>query len=135
VERETRQETIAPFRRSTSDAYLQTDEPLFDLGFLRLATRRARIDYDNPIQNSNLRGSELRYWSRQWFGMDINAVLSLERDDAGLLPRQRRDASIGMRWQQRRLTLSGSFQRTHEAQAGIERHRTVLQFQAVRELW
>jgi hypothetical protein len=135
IEREDRRETISPYRRSSGEAYAQSDEPVLDLGFLRFSGRRSRIDYDNALQNSDLRGHELRFWSRQWFGIDVNAALATERDDAGPLPRQRRDASLGARWQQRRLTLSGMFQHTRESQGGIERSRTSLQFMARRELW
>jgi hypothetical protein len=135
IERENRQETISPYRRLSIDAYAQSDEPLFDLGFLRLSMRRSRIDYDNALQNSNLRGSEARYWTRQWFGVDFNAALAVERDDAGMLPRQRRDLSAGARWQQRKLTLSATFQHTRESQGGLDRGRTALQFQARRDLW
>ncbi|HEX8986982.1 MAG TPA: hypothetical protein VF816_03400 [Rhodocyclaceae bacterium] len=135
LEREERRETISPFRRYSAEAYAQSDEPLLDLGFFRLSGRRVRVDYDIPLQNSNLRAGELRYWSRQRFGIDVNAALAAERDDAGVLPRQRRDFSLGARWQQRRLTVSATLQRTWESQGGIDRNRTAVQFLARRELW
>ena len=134
IEREDRRETISPYRRTSGDLYMQTDEPVFDLGFLRASTRRARIDYDIAIQNSDLRSYELRFWSRQWFGIDLTAALNAERDDAGLLPRQRHDAMIGATWQQRKFSLSGNLTRTHESQGGIDRDRTTFQILVRREL-
>lgn len=134
LEREERHESISPYLRTSFDSYLQTDEPLFGLGFLRASTRRSRIDYANPLQNSDLRSVELRYWSRQWFGIDLTAALNAERDDAGLLPRQRRDASIGARWQERKFSLSGNFMHTVESQGGVDRSRTAFQILARREL-
>jgi len=134
LEREERHESISPYLRTSFDSYLQTDEPLFGLGFLRASARRSRIDYENPLQNSDLRSVELRYWTRQWFGIDLTAALNAERDDAGLLPRQRRDASVGARWQERKFSLSANFLRTLESQGGIDRGRTVFQILARREL-
>ena len=134
VELETRKETVSPYRRLADDFYIQTDEPLFELGYLRASTRRSRIDYAVAVQNSDLRGSELRFWSRQWFGMDLTAALAAERDEAGALPRRRVDASIGLQWQKRKFSLSSSLVRTRENQSGIERDRTTFQFLARREL-
>lgn len=134
LEREERHESISPYLRTSFDSYLQTDEPLFGLGFLRASTRRSRIDYANALQNSDLRSVELRYWTRQWFGIDLTAALNAERDDAGLLPRQRRDGSIGARWQERKFSLSANFLRTVESQGGVDRSRTVFQILARREL-
>jgi hypothetical protein len=116
-----------------NDLYLQTDEPLFDLGNLRASLRRSRIEYAVAAHNSDVRGFELRYWSRQWFGIDLTAVLSAERDDAGLVPRHRSDGSIGVQWQERKFTLSSSLMRTRETQAGVERNRTTFQFLAKRD--
>ena len=50
-EYEVRNETIAPYRRNSVEAYLQTDEADPDFGSLRLGTRRLRIDYGNPLLN------------------------------------------------------------------------------------
>lgn len=133
IERENRHETVSPFRRSTFDVYLQTDEPVFGLGFLRASTSRSLIEYDNRLQNSDLHGHELRYWSRQWFGMDLTAGWSMERDDAGPLPRRRHDGSIGAKWQERKFTLTGSLVRTQESQGDMERKRVTFQIEARRE--
>jgi hypothetical protein len=133
VEIENRNETVSPYRRMADDLYLQTDEPLFGLGNLRASLRRSRIEYAVAAQNSDVRAYELRYWSRHWFGIDLTAVLSAERDDAGLIPRSRNDGSIGVQWQERKFTLSSSLIRTREMQAGVERNRTTFQFLAKRD--
>lgn len=127
AEREHRQETLSPYRRGACDAWWQTDESLFGLGFLRAAVRRSRIDYANLLQNSDLRGSELRYWARHRLGMDFTMTLGRERDDAGLLPRQRKDGALGVSWQERRFSLAANWVRTWESQGGIERRRMMLQ--------
>lgn len=134
IEREVRQETISPYRRTSFDAYVQTDEPVLGLGFLRASTRRSRIDYDDKLQSSDLSGYELRYWSRR-FGIDFTASLGMERDTAGLQPRQRRDGSFGISWQERKFSLSGNLLYINETQGGITRNRTSFQIQARRELW
>ncbi len=133
IEFEDRHESVSPYRRMANDLYLQTDEPLFDFGNLRASLRRSRIEYAVAAQNSDVRGYELRYWSRQWFGIDLTAVLSAERDDAGLVPRHRSDGSIGVQWQERKFTLTSGLIRTRETQAGIERNRTTFQFLAKRD--
>ncbi|MCX7165845.1 MAG: hypothetical protein NTV11_06175 [Rhodocyclales bacterium] len=133
IEFEDRHETVSPYQRMAEDLYIQTDEPLFGLGNLRALLRRSRIDYALAAQNSDVRGYELRFWSRHWFGIDLTAALSAERDDAGLIPRQRSDGSIGLQWQERKFTLSSSLIRTREIQAGVERNRTTFQFLAKRD--
>ena len=133
IEFENRHETVSPYQRMADDLYIQTDEPLFGLGNLRASLRRACIDYAIAAQNSDVRGYELRFWSRHWFGIDLTAALSAERDDAGLIPRHRNDGSIGMQWQERKFTLSSSLIRTREIQAGVERNRTTFQFLAKRD--
>jgi hypothetical protein len=133
IEYEDRQETVAPYRRTAEDLYLQTDEPLFGLGNVRASLRRSRIDYAVAAQNSDLRGYELRFWARQWFGSNMTAALSGERDDGGLIPRHRVDGSIGLQWQERKFTLTSSLVRTREFQAAVERERTTFQFLAKRD--
>ena len=132
IEYEDRHETVAPYRRLADDLYLQTDEPLLGLGNFRASFRRSRIEYAVAAQNSNLRGYELRYWSRHWFGIDLTAALSGQRDDAGLIPLRRVDGSIGLQWQERKFTLTSSLLRTRETQAGVELNRTTFQFLAKR---
>lgn len=133
IEYEDRRETVAPYRRLAEDLYLQTEEPLPGLGNFRASLRRSRIDYGVAAQNSDLRGYELRYWSRHWFGVDLTAALSGQRDDAGLIPLHRVDGSIGLQWKERKLTLTSSLVHTRENQAGVELKRTTFQFLAKRE--
>ena len=133
IEYEKRRETVAPYQRTADDFYIQTDEPLLGLGNLRASIRRSRIEYAAAAQNSDLRGEELRFWSRHWFGINLTAALSAERDDAGLIPRHRVDGSIGAQWQERKFTLTSSLIRTRETQAGVERNRSTFQFLAKRD--
>lgn len=133
IEYETRHETVSPYRRTAEDLYLQTDEPLFGLANVRASLRRSRIDYAVAAQNSNLTGYELRFWARQWFGISLTAALNGERENGGLIPRQRVDGSIGLQWQERKFTLSSSLVVTHESQSGVERDRTTFQFLAKRD--
>lgn len=133
LEFEDRNETISPYRRLVGDFYVQTDEPLFGLGSVRATLRRSRIEYAIATQNSDLRGHELRFWSRHWFGIDFTAALSAERDDAGFIPRRRSDGMIGAQWQERKFMLTTSLVRTREIQSSVERNRTTFQFLAKRD--
>ncbi len=132
-ERENRQETISPYRRSSEDIYVQTEEPLFDLGYVRASRRHSRIEYGNAAQNTDLDGYELRFWSRHWFGIDLTATLGGEQDRSGLLPRRRSDASFGAQWQERKFHLTASLVRSRETQGEFARDRTTFQFLARRE--
>ncbi|MFI4979263.1 MAG: hypothetical protein ACHQIO_02835 [Nevskiales bacterium] len=133
LEFEDRHEVVSPYRRQSADGYVQTDEPLFGVVYLRASLRRARIEYAVAAQNSDLQGHELRLWSRQWFGMDLTAAFSAEHDDAGAIPRRRSDGSLGLQWQQRKFKLTASLVRSHETQGGAARDRSTFQFLAIRD--
>jgi hypothetical protein len=133
IEFENRHETVSPYLRMAEDFYVQTDEPLFGLASLRASVRRSRIEYAVAAQDSDLHGEELRLWTQHWFGIDLTAALSNERDDAGLIPRHRSDGSVGLQWQERKFTLTSSLVRTRESQGGVMRNRTTLQFLAKRD--
>lgn len=128
IEREDRVETLAPFQRLSSDAYLQNEEPLPWFGNLRLGTRRTRVDYGNPLQNVNLTGYDLRYGARPGFGWDLSATANFERDDGGLLPRKRFDTALRLQWRERKLTMTFSLLRTREMQGEVQRNRGLLQW-------
>lgn len=133
LEREDRRETVAPYRRTAADAYLQTDEPVFGIGNFRLSGRRLRIDYGIPAQNVDLVGYDLRFWTRQYFGVEFAAATGFERDSGGLLPRERQDSSLSAQWRERKFTLTTSLVHSRETQGGIGRSRTLFQFMARRD--
>jgi len=133
-EHENRRETLTSYVRSSADFWVQTDEPLWGLGFVRVSAHRSRTDYDNDALDSDLLSRDLRYWWRNSLGMDITASITAERDRSTLLPRQRREASAGATWQKRKLSISANLVRSYEAQARIERRRTSVQLQVRRDL-
>jgi hypothetical protein len=134
VEHENDRETIMPRRRTSSNAYLQTEEPVFDLGFLRGSVHRARVDYGDVTRNSDLRGYDLRYWWRNELDMDISAGLVREHEDAGLLPRRRRERTVSLAWKRRRFSLSANLVSADEAQGTFQRRRTSVLLQVRRDL-
>ena len=85
-------------------------------------------------RNSDLRGYDLRYWWRNELDMDISAGLVREREDSGLLPRQRRERSVSVVWKRRRFNLSINLVSADEAQGAFERRRTSVLLQARRDL-
>jgi hypothetical protein len=133
VEQEVRRETISPYLRHASDLYAQAEDPILGGGNIRISTRRTRTIYQNSVQNVNLVGYDIRYWTRRWFGMDLSAVMSRERDDGGPLPRSRSDGSLKAQWRFRKLSLNLDVTRTREAQGGLERSRALVQFFARRD--
>ena len=128
IEQEHRQETLTPFQRSSTDAYVQNDEPLIGFGNLRLGTRRTKIDYQDAAQNVDLSGYDLRYSARPCFGWEVAATANRERDDGGVLPRKRLDATLSAQWHERKLSMTFSATRAHESQGSVQRTHDLLQW-------
>ncbi|HEX5393249.1 MAG TPA: hypothetical protein VFW68_08210 [Rhodocyclaceae bacterium] len=127
-EQEKRDETIAPFVRTSTEAYLQNDDPLPGFGSLRVGTRRNKVIYSNGLQNVNLTAYDLRYGARPAFGWDLSFSSTYERDQGGLLPRTRLDGAFNAQWRERKLTMTISFVRTRETQGPMQRNRSLLQW-------
>ena len=133
LERENRRETIAPYRREAQELYGQTEDPFSGAGGIRLSTRRTRVDYENSVQNVNLQGHELRYWSRLRNGVDLSASLSQEKDSGGVLERRRMITAARAQWIYRKLNLSFDLGRTLETQGEFKRSRALVQMSARRD--
>jgi hypothetical protein len=133
LERENRRETISPYRREAQELYAQTEDPLTDSGNIRLSTRRTRVAYENSVQNVNLQGYDLRYWSRLRLGIDLSANVSYETDSGGVSSRRRMITSARAQWIYRKLNLSFDFGRTLETQGDFKRSRALLQMTARRD--
>jgi len=133
LERENRRETIAPYRRQALELYAQTEDPYFGTGSFRLSTRRTRVDYENAVQNVNLQGYDLRYWSRLRFGADLSANVSYETDTGGPVERRRTITSARAQWIYRKLNLSFDLGRTLETQGEFKRSRALVQMTARRD--
>jgi hypothetical protein len=126
-EQENRDETIAPFVRTSTEAYLQNDDPLPGFGSLRIGTRHNKVVYSNGLQNVDLTAYDLRYGVRPALGWDLSVSGTYERDQGGLLPRTRLDGAFNAQWRERKLTLTFSFVRTRETQGPMQRNRSLLQ--------
>lgn len=126
-EQESRDETIAPFVRTSTEAYLQNDDPLPGFGSLRVGTRRNKVVYANGFQNLDLIAYDLRYGFRPAFGWDLSFNGTYERDQGGLLPRTRLDGAFNAQWRERKLTMTLSFVRSRETQGSMQRARSLLQ--------
>ncbi len=134
VEMEDRRETIAPFRRISSDAYLQNDELIGGFGNLRFGVRRTLVNYGVPTQNVDLSGYDLRYGGRPALGWNLTATANYERDVGGLLPRKHFDAALNAQWRERKLSMTISLMRAREFQGAVERARSLLQWFLRRDL-
>jgi hypothetical protein len=133
LERENRHETISPYRREAQELYVQTEDPLFGTGNLRLSSRRTRITFSNAVQNVSLQGYDLRYWSRTRLGIDLSANLSHEVDMGGVVERRRMITSARAQWIYRKLNLSFDLGRTQETQGEFKRSRALVQVTARRD--
>lgn len=134
IERENVVETIAPLRRQSGDFYLQTEEPLFDVGNLGLSLRRVSIEYANATSGMDLTGYALRFSTRRWFGVDFSATSNYERDTGGTVARQRWNDAISAQWRERKLAITARLARARETQGDFSRNHTMFQFTLRREL-
>lgn len=130
---ETRQESIAPYRRRTDDLYVQTDESLFGLGNFRVGTRRARVDYSGLGQDMDSRGVDVRYWARPWFGVDLSLGTSQETSVTGGVMQRRSSETLNAQWRERKLTVTATLSHVRESQGSYERDRMLLQMLLRRE--
>lgn len=133
IERERVEEVVAPFRRETADLYLQTEEPLFDLGNFGLSLRRMRLDYATSTQDLDLSGYGLRFSTRR-LGTDLSAVRNHECDSGGPVARCRWNDALNAQWRERKLTMTARFARGRETQGSFERAHTLFHFSLRREL-
>ena len=127
LEGESRQETIAPYRREAQDVYVQAEDPFFGIGNFRLSAHRARVDYENSLQNVNLKGYDIRFSSRTWFGLDVSADANFETDTGTPVTRSRSLASIKAQWRYSKVNLTAELSRSNETQGAVERTRDLIQ--------
>ncbi len=133
MERESRRETITPYRRDSDEIYGQAEDPFFGAGNVRLSLRHTRVVYDNALQNVDLRAYDLRYWARFLFGPELSASLSGETDTGGPTERRRLVVTAKAQWTVRKLKISADLGRTVETQGDFRRAPALLQLQARRE--
>jgi hypothetical protein len=132
LEWEDRREEISPFRRESGDVFVQTSEPLFGLGNVRVTGRRSQVVYDFSEQDVDLTGFELRFWARH-FGIDLIAVANYEQDLGGTTPRDRKDGSVNAVWRERRVTVTASLQYSHELQGEFVRDHAMFRLTGRRD--
>lgn len=124
---ERRRETLAPFRRTSADAYAEAVEPFFQRGNLRVTLRQQKVDYDTSPLNVDLSAYDVRMSMRLDSGVDILADLSRERDHGGSSERTRSTAAVKALWRYRRFSLSAELARSKETQGDATRQRTLVQ--------
>jgi len=124
VERERVADAINPLVREAADLYLQTDEPLFDVGSIGLSLRKMTMNYGNSTQDLDLRGYGLRF-STRWLGADVSAVRNFECDRGGPTARCRLSDAINAQWRERQLTMTARLAHARETQGGFERNHTL----------
>lgn len=126
VEREQVSDALAPLRRASTDLYLQTEEPLFELANLGVTLRRMRLDYVNSPHDTDLRGYSLRL-STRGFGADLSAVRNYEADRGGATVHRRWNDLVDAQWRERKLTLTARLARGRETQGSFERKHSLFQ--------
>ncbi len=124
VEREDRSETIAPFVRTESEVYVQSELPFVTNAELRVGMRRTRTVAENELQNVNLTGYDLLLTWRSPLGITLSASGIYERDTGGVDERERRLGKLRALWRFRRLVLTLDVIRSRELQGSFSRDHT-----------
>lgn len=133
VERERFADPISPFVRDAADLYLQTEEPLFDVGTIGASLRRMTMSYATSAQDMDLYGYSLRF-STRWMGADVSAVRNFECDRGGPTTRCRLNDAINAQWRERKLTMNARLTHGRETQGGFERSHNLIQFSLRRDI-
>jgi hypothetical protein len=132
-EKEDRREVISPAKREAEDIYIQADDPYFGAGNVRLAARRNRVIYGNSLQNSNLRGYDLRVLSRFWSDVELSATASYNLDTGGIVQRRNTEGTLKAQWRYRKLNLNFDLARSNETQGDVKHSRMLVRFSLRRD--
>ena len=124
VQRVDRSETIAPFVRTESEVYVQSESPFVTNAELRVGMRRTRTVAENELQNVNLTGYYLLLTWRSPLGITLSASGIYERDTGGVDERERRLGKLRALWRFRRLVLTLDVIRSRELQGSFSRDHT-----------
>jgi hypothetical protein len=133
LEGEDRRETIAPFRRTQGEFFVQGDLPFQEQVDFRATVRRMRVVADNVLQNVDLTGYDLSIGWRPSYGFNVSADAFSERDVAGPELRERRMGTLRALWRFRKLSLTANLSRTRETQGTYVRERSAGNFNLRRE--
>ena len=128
VENEDRRETILPFKRNASDAFVQWEEALLGHGGIRIGARRLRVAYEFSPQDVDLTGYDVRYWVFTAWGIEVQADWSSETDVGAAIERRRDFGSLRARWRYRQLLMTLGVTRTREEQGTLQTTRTLGQW-------
>jgi hypothetical protein len=124
-------EKLAPFDRSSLDAYLQV--PLPYASQLRVSLRRTRVDYPDSPEDQDLTGWLVRFWGRPMARGMLRADWSRDEDRGGTLPRTLAQAIIGFDWQVRQLTLRAEARMTEDTVGTSKHERNLVQMTVRRD--
>ena len=83
--------------------------------------------YDQPGNDVDLRGIDVRYATRHPLGIELSGDVGLERDKGGATPRSRTFAAMRAQWRYRQATLSAELTQVKEQQGAINRTRSAAQ--------
>jgi len=118
------EEEVAPYRRTSYDAYLQLPV-LFRIG-TRLTGRRITADYLNSVEDIDLVGWAVQLRATPWIHTTFTAEAAYEEDTGGTLTRSVLRDIVALEWRLRQLSVRGDVQYAREEQGGFERERTVI---------
>lgn len=128
---ENQREELAPFDRSSLDAYLQL--PVRLTGQLRVSLRRTRVDFPTSPEDQDLVGWLVRFWARPLSRGTLRAEWSYDEDRGGTLTRTLEQAVVGFDWQIRQLTLRAEARLTDDTVGQSKRERNLVQLTVRRD--
>lgn len=123
AEWEDRREVIAPYRRTTFEAYGEVALPWLSRSGVHLGARRQRLEYPlTPTRDVRQSHYDARLWSRLPGGIEMSVGANRDRDRGSpIVEREYRSLLSRLRWRVRRFTLTAEYARVFESQGAIER--------------
>ena len=123
-------QTIAPSKRSTYNAYVQTQLPLASM--IRFSVNKEKIDNLNSVEDNDNTQYQVHINSRPWLRTLLSISLIEEEDIGGSVVRRRSSQNMSLEWSVRKLRFSLRGEHIVDEQGSIEQERTLIRAQLTR---
>ena len=123
AEWEDRREVIAPFKRTTFEAYVEVPVPWLSRTGLHVGGRRQKLEYPlTPAHDVTQTHYDARFWSRLPGDVEMSVGANWDRDRGSpIVEREYKSLLSRLRWRVRRFTVTAEYARIFEAQGTSER--------------
>ncbi|MGE5094350.1 MAG: hypothetical protein ACM3SO_04380 [Betaproteobacteria bacterium] len=123
AEWEDRREVIAPYKRTTFEAYAEVALPWISRSGIHVGGRRQKLEYPlTPEHDVTQTHYDARFWSRLPGDVEVSVGAGWDHDRGSpLVEREYKSLLSRLRWRVRRFTVTAEYARIFEAQGPAER--------------